>query len=384
MDGYLAAAPLDLRRLTADLAPMGAAHDRDGSFPFDALARLHEAGLLSLTVPRALGGAEAPLSRCLTLIEAIAQGCPATALVLAMQLIQQRLVAHNPHFPTALRERIGRAAVERGALVNALRVEPGLGSPSRGGLPETTARRVPGGWALSGRKIYSTGSPGLSWFNVWARTDETEPRVGTITVPAGLDGISIEETWDHLGLRASGSHDVVFDHVFVPDENLADMRLPQEWGRPDPEHTIWNNMLVGAVYTGVALAARDWTVDFLQHRVPTNLGAALATLPRMQEAMGGIEALLRTNRRLIASLAADHEGGRLEPHQIMLECNLIKTTVAENAIAAVQQMVALTGNHGLSRTNPLERHLRDVLCARIHTPQTDAAHVAAGRALFGL
>ena len=45
--------------------------------------------------------------------------------------------------------------------------------------------------------------------------------------------------------------------------------------------------------------------------------------------------------------------------------------------------MALTGNHGLSRANPLERHLRDVLCARIHTPQADAAHVAAGRAALG-
>jgi alkylation response protein AidB-like acyl-CoA dehydrogenase len=46
--------------------------------------------------------------------------------------------------------------------------------------------------------------------------------------------------------------------------------------------------------------------------------------------------------------------------------------------------VTLTGNHGLSRSNPLERHLRDVLCARIHTPQPDAAHLAAGRAALGL
>jgi alkylation response protein AidB-like acyl-CoA dehydrogenase len=381
MDGYLATEPLDLRRLTAELAPMGAAHDRDASFPFDALARLHAAGLMGLTVPRSLGGADAPLTRCLPLVEAIAQGCPATALVFAMQLIQQRVVARNPNIPTALRERIGRDAVEHGALLNALRVEPGLGSPSRGGLPETIARRVPGGWALSGRKIYSTGAPGLTWFMVWSRTDELEPRVGMIMVPAQAEGISIEPTWDHLGLRASGSHDVVFDGVFVPDENLADLRLPQAWGRPEAEHTVWNNMLIAALYTGVALAARDWTADFLRHRVPTNLGAALATLPRMQEAMGSIEALLSTNRRLVASAAADYEAGQ-PPSTI--ECNLIKVTAAENAITAVQQMVALTSNHGLSRSNPLERHMRDVLCARIHTPQPDAAHIAAGRAVLGL
>jgi alkylation response protein AidB-like acyl-CoA dehydrogenase len=380
MDGYFATDPLDLHRLTAELAPLGAAHDRDASFPFDALALLQTAGLMGLTVSRALGGAEAPLSRCVSLVEAVAQGCPATALVFAMQLIQQRVVAHSPNWPAALRDQVGRDAVENGALLNALRVEPGLGSPSRGGLPETTASRVPGGWALNGRKIYSTGSPGLTWFMVWARTDEQAPRVGMILVAAQSPGVTIEHTWDHLGLRASGSHDVVFENVFVSDANLADMRLPSAWGPPEAEHTVWNNMLVAALYTGVAMAARDWTAEFLRNRVPTNLGKPLATLPRMQEAMGKIEALLATNRRLVASAASDYEAGHSPS---VVECNLIKVTAAENAIAAVQDCVALTSNHGLSRSNPLERHLRDVLCARIHTPQADAAHVAAGRALLG-
>jgi alkylation response protein AidB-like acyl-CoA dehydrogenase len=139
-------------------------------------------------------------------------------------------------------------------------------------------------------------------------------------------------------------------------------------------------MLIAALYTGVAMAARDWTADFLRNRAPTSLGASLATLPRMQEAMGKIEALLATNRRLAMSAARDYEAGH--PPSVV-ECNLIKVTAAENAIAAVQDCVALTSNHGLSRANPLERHLRDVLCARIHTPQADAGHIAAGRALLG-
>ena len=92
----------------------------------------------------------------------VAEGCPATALVLAMQLIQHRALAHNPRIPPALRERLGRGAAERGELVNALRVEPELGTPARGGLPATVALRTGEGWSLTGRKIYSTGSPALA------------------------------------------------------------------------------------------------------------------------------------------------------------------------------------------------------------------------------
>ena len=150
--------------------------------------------------------------------------------------------------------------------------------------------------------------------------------------------------------------------------------------RPDPSQAPWSNLSISALYTGVAMAARDWVIGFLRDRVPANLGAPLATLPRMQEAVGGIEALLLTNRRLIADAAAEYDrtGG---PGNTA--CNLTKTVAAENAIRAVEEAVKLTGNHGLSRSNPLERHLRDVLCARIHTPQADSALIAAGKAALG-
>jgi alkylation response protein AidB-like acyl-CoA dehydrogenase len=198
-------------------------------------------------------------------------------------------------------------------------------------------------------------------------------------VPAQSPGVSIVETWDHLGLRASGSHDVVLTAVAVPLDHAVDVRAPGEW-QPDPAQVAWNTLLIAALYTGVASAARDWLVHFLRERAPANLGAALATLPRMQEAVGRIEALLLTNRRLVTEAATEYDrnGG---PGAI--SCQLIKTVAADNAIAAVEEAVKLAGNHGLSRANPLERHLRDVLCARIHTPQADAALIAAGRAALG-
>src|SRR5206468_10566199 len=97
-----------------------------------------------------------------------------------------------------------------------LRAEPDLGSPRRGGLPGPVERKAGRGWRLSGRKIYSTGAAILKWYAVWAKTDEPELRVGLFLVQAGLPGTRIVETWDHLGLRASGSHDVVFEDVVFP------------------------------------------------------------------------------------------------------------------------------------------------------------------------
>lgn len=114
--------------------------------------------------------------------------------------------------------------------------------------------------------------------------------------------------------------------------------------------------------------------------MPSNLGARLASLPRVQQAVGAIEERLSANVLLLSSAARDADAG------ISLEgprTALLKLTVTENAIAVAEGALKLTG-HGISRSNPLERHYRDVLCGRIHSPQEDFAHIAAGKAGLGL
>ena len=92
-----------------------------------------------------------------------------------MTLFAHALQAIEPSWPDALYRDALAESAERPVLINALRVEPELGTPARGGLPATTARRTDDGWSLTGRKIFSTGAEGLTWMNVWARTDESRP-----------------------------------------------------------------------------------------------------------------------------------------------------------------------------------------------------------------
>jgi len=369
------------RRLAPDFAARAAAHDRDRSFPFRNFQDLFDAGLVSLTVPVAFGGHGAGARTTSRILGLIAKADPSTALVLAMHYIQHFVMARNKEVPSRLARKLARESVEAGALINTLRVEAELGSPSRGGLPAAIARRTATGWRLTGHKIYSTGAPILKWYSVWAKTDEAEPRLGLFLVPAGLPGTRIVETWDHLGLRASGSHDVLFEDVVIPLDYEIELRKPEAWRVPDPTQALVHGVFVGAIYDGIARAARDWIVTFLQTRTPSSLGAPLATLPRAQDILGAIEARLQVNARLIDSAARDFDDGLVLS---AAESNVIKLTVTNNAVAAVEDALSLSSNHGLSRTNPLERHYRDVLCGRVHTPQDDATRIAAGRAALGL
>jgi len=137
---------------------------------------------------------------------------------------------------------------------------------------------------------------------------------------------------------------------------------------------VWSPVLISAIYDSVARAARDWFIGWALDRKPANLGAPLSSLPRFQEIVGAIDGLLLQNRLLLETAAA----GRLKPG----EGSLLKQLVTENAIAAVEKAIAASGNPGLSRHNPLQRHYRDVLCGRIHTPQGDVILTNAGRSAF--
>jgi alkylation response protein AidB-like acyl-CoA dehydrogenase len=368
--------------LAEDFATRAAAHDRAASFPFENFAALRNAGLLNLTVPRAYGGQELGLPTVCRVVERIAGGDASTALVLAMHYIYHAVFARAGHWPAAIHERICRESVAGIALINVLRVEPELGTPARGGLPRTTAERTADGWRISGHKVYATGSPILRYYILWARTAGDEPRVGYFLVPNDRPGLRIVETWDHLGMRATGSHDLVLDGVEIPFAHALDLRRPQEWGAPDPALAGWNALTLSALYHGIAVAAARWLRGYLHERVPANLGAPLASLPRFQSAIGEIEALLYANERLIYGLAAELDRG-LVPNAAA-QAAMVKYLSTNNAVRVVDIGLGLIGNPGLSRANPLERHHRDVLCGRIHTPQDDMVTLTAGKAALGI
>ncbi|WP_158931508.1 acyl-CoA dehydrogenase family protein [Acidisphaera sp. S103] len=365
----------NLQALSRAFAADAARVDRDGSFPAVNIGRLRDAGLLALTVPRRYGGLGAGLRETTRVLGAIAEGCASTSLILAMQVFKIAALNRGDLWPEAVRARISAEAVEDGALINALRVEPELGSPTRGGMPATVLRRTGDRWTLSGHKIFCTGAPGLRWMDVWAAHDDT---VGHVLVRGDAPGIRIVETWDHIGMRGTCSHDVVFTDVPVDPDHIA-LKTPAAWLNADPAQMAWNAAGIGSVYTGVARAARDWVVDFLRHRVPTGLGAPLSTLPRAQEKVGEIEMLLSANARLIASIATETDYGTPTGPN---ESALIKAMVIENAIRAVELAASLAGNHAHAKANAIERHIRDVRSGRVQAPQADASFVTAGRGVL--
>ncbi len=139
-----AGAGVGLRALSRQFAAVAAAHDRDASFQPATSRPLHQAGLLGLTVPQRYGGQGAGLAKAAEAIGIVAEGCASTALIFAMQLLKHAGFARHGVWTEALRERLGREAVEAGALVNhvASRAGPGL-APARWPAPPRPSSACP-------------------------------------------------------------------------------------------------------------------------------------------------------------------------------------------------------------------------------------------------
>jgi alkylation response protein AidB-like acyl-CoA dehydrogenase len=366
--------PAALEVLTGQLAATAEEFDRSAAFPWQPVQAVHEAGILTLGIAPRYGGRELTTTETARVLQALGKGDPSVALLTAMTVFQHLQQAKKAWWPEDLYRTVVADSRERPVLINAVRAEPELGAPARGGLPATKVRRTAHGWLLSGHKGYGTGSEGLAYHAVWAATEDDEPLLGHVIVPGDDPGIEIIRTWDHFGLRASSTHDVIYHDIEVPYENFRG--VPAAGAKEDPAAYAGAGIGVSALYLGVARAAQDFFLRFAHERIPTSLGRPIATTERIQTVAGEIEAQLVQAEEIVYGLAARIDAG---DEQAARRALIAKLLVTRAAVTAVQTAVTSLGNPGLTRHHPLERHLRDVQCSRVHPPQDDAALIAVGR-----
>lgn len=363
-------------RMATVAAAQADEHDRNNTFPHDTFDALRESGYLKLTVPEEFGGRGANPLEVMLAQEHLARGSGAVALGATMHLGIVGGLADSRTWPPELLERFFSEVVNDGALINSAASEPDLGSPSRGGAFQTTAVRDGDGWRINGRKTWTTLSPGLSYAQVQLTVEEGdgETNRGGFLVPMTTPGVRVEDTWDNASMRASGSNDVVFEDVVVPDA----YRLPAPSGPPASQAGSWS-LLGSAVYLGIAQAARDFAVQFARERVPSGLGKPIAELETVQHRVARMDILLLQARSVLYSIAEvwqDHADLR---EAIAWQFAAAKYTVTNHAIEITDQALRVVGSAGLEKKYPLERYFRDVRAGLGNPPMDDVALTSIGK-----
>jgi alkylation response protein AidB-like acyl-CoA dehydrogenase len=380
------------RSLIPALRERAAQHDRDGTFPHENFADIRRVGLPALVVPQEFGGWGANLLESTLTMETLAQGDGSTALSFVMHVQVLGGTAdtvagaaadqERSSWPQTLFAQVCRDAVEQGALINSVATEPNLGSPSRGGLPETTAEPVRENgktvWLVNGLKTFASLSPEMDYFIIPAALQDGSGHVARFVIPAGPH-FEIIETWDAFGMRATGSHDLKIVNARVTEEQMIGRGAPSPRTTGKAPANAWFICTVAAVYLGVAQAALDFAADFALTRVPTALGKPIAELESIQRRLGQAELLLLQARALLYNTANDWDQLVARRDELAPAVIATKFTVTNNAIEAVDHVVRVVGGAAMSRSMPLERYLRDVRPGLFHPLNDDQALTIFGR-----
>lgn len=374
--------------LAAGFARYAQQHDRDASFPHANFDAIRAAKLHLLTVPQAYGGWGASLPEAVVVLERLAHGDGATALVFAMHVQVLGSAGESRAWPEDRFAAVCREVAAEGALINSAASEPELGSPSRGGLPATRARWVGDSWLLDGHKTFASGAPELTYFLIPAVLDAADmppDTVGVFMVRRTLPGVTVEETWDVMGMRTTGSHDLLFRSARLGPETLIQRR---DRRAPDPGRVnggAWFDLCIAGVYLGIAEAARDAAIDFAHQRKPTALASkSIATLEVIQQRLGALEAELLPARALLYSIA---DAWQREPDAragLMPYVGQVKVVATTHAVTAADIALRVVGGQSMSRSLPLERLFRDVRAGLFHPPTEEASNTMIGKTLLGL
>jgi alkylation response protein AidB-like acyl-CoA dehydrogenase len=353
--------------------------DRTGEFPVDDFADLRAAGLFGLFAPRRVGGMEVSYADYARVAFELARGNGATALVFNMHASVTGALAGIPEELAramgvgdeffAARDRILAAAAE-GAFYAVAMSERGVGSR----LSQLTTRyeAVDNGFHVKGSKSFVSGAGHADAYLVAARSSADDSVVSQFLIPAGTPGLTVESTWDSLGMRSTSSHDVHLD-VVVP----ADCLLGGVEGLALLVAQIMPHWMVAsyaAVYVGVAQSCVDAAVEHCQPR--------LASLPSVRSRIGRADAAVAAARLVVdeAARRVSEAPGEPETNRWVWRAKYLAGTTAMDVAAS---LLEAAGTSASRRGHPLERLFRDARCGSLQPATSDVCADWLGIATLG-
>ncbi len=363
------------------LAARAAEHDGPGAFPAVDFAALRERGLLGLMVPCRLGGPGAGFADYAEVAMVLGAGAGATALIYNMHASVTGALALTPDdvlralgVPEAYLDVRDRALEQArdGALFAVAMSERGAGS--RLSKITTTYERVDSGYRIVGAKAFVSGAGHADAYLVAARERDVDPpRVSYFLVPAG-PGLTVEATWDSLGMRATASQDLRLDVVVPADTLLGGVEgLTLLIAQVMPQ---WLVASYAAVYVGVAQSCIDQAVAHVT-------GRGLARLPAVRARVGRAEARVAAARLAVREAArrVDAEPGQPETNRWVWRAKLL---AGETAMDVAASMLEAAGTSATRRGHPLERLYRDARCGSLQPATSDVCADWLGAAALGL
>ncbi|MGE3075747.1 MAG: acyl-CoA dehydrogenase family protein [Dehalococcoidia bacterium] len=359
-----------LSSIVAEVAPAlsehAARHDAEGTFVTESYEALKTAGFFAAAVPEELGGLGASLPELAWAHHDLAMLCGSTSLASSMHTHSVATIAWRYRRGAPVEPTLRRIANENLVLMST--------GGSDNVRPSAIARRVDGGYSVSGKKVFSSQAPAGSIMVTAAVTEGDDAEIISLTIPMKAEGVKVLNTWDAHGMRGTGSHDVLLENVFIADAQVGARR---PIGRLDPliRIALTNGItIITGVYLGLIRAARDEVVSKLAGRSED---------PVVIREVGVVEyeyaAAKLAFEGALCRLGEDPES-TIENFQTTQHA---KRAVAEHGARAIEGAMAALGGRSFYRSSPVERIARDFRGINYHPLTPEAAIFYAGRVALG-
>ncbi len=356
------------KELASEFAERAEQHDREGSFPFENIARLKESGYTTVTTPREYGGWEASPLTFILAQEQLVQGCAATAFAINMHC--NTVGFYTPFMTPAQKDlylgNVGRKAM----LMNGYYTEGGGARSIM--APSSTARKVSDGYILNGQKVFATLVPAVDYFGISVSLEGyTGPASGgcVFLLPRDAPGLEVIENWDAMGMRATGSHAISMHDVFAtPDQRIGEEgHFFEEFAQV----AHWYCLSFSACYLGIGQAMYSHVLEYARTRKVQKTDQRVGDLAWNRFAIGEMYNRLEACRTLLYTTAREISQHRPYGERQVPTVEMLRTYVAEEMLAVGNLATRIAGGLGYLKSNFLERAFRDLRSAPLHSLKRD-------------
>lgn len=356
-----------------EFSDRSATADQTGNFVAENYETLKSVRAMSMAIPEEFGGGGAAHAELCDFIRLLSHYCPSTALAFSMH---SHLVA-----ATVWKQKQGAGGE---ALLRRIS-DTQMVLLSTGGTDWVDSNgvmeKVDGGYRVSGRKVFGSGSPAASQMMTSSRYEHPEEgwQVLHFPVPMDAQGVRILDDWDAAGMRGTGSNTILLEDVFVPEESIALVRSAGRW------HPVWSMVVTVAfpifmaAYVGVAERARDMAVEAGRKKIAHGVD------PHLPQLLGELDTILMGARLAWRDMIRraneyDFENDIAQANQTLIQ----KSIVSNACVRTVQKALEATGGRGFFRGYGMEQLLRDVMASAYHPLPSKRQELFTGRMALGL